>query len=269
MNTPSDIKQRQQQTWATGDFSMVGAAQVMVGEYLCEAARLRPGERVLDVAPGSGNTALSAARRATDVVGVDFVPALLERARERAAAERLTKRVTFEVGDTENLPFPEHSFDVVLSTFGCMFAPDPQGTARELVRVCRPGGRVGFSAWTPTGMLGRVFEIHAKHVPPPPGMPAPSMWGEEKVVRERFAEVASRFAFERRYHMFRALAPEQWFAFMRKFFGPTMVTWDALGEPGREAFSSDVLATVAEFNQSGDETLMAPGEYLESVITLR
>jgi ubiquinone/menaquinone biosynthesis C-methylase UbiE len=258
-----------QQTWATGDFSMVGAAQVMVGEYLCEAVRLRPGERVLDVATGSGNTAISAARRVTEVVGIDFVPALLERARERAEAERLTKRVTFELGDAENLPVPDHSFDVVLSTFGCMFAPDPVRTTKEMARVCRPGGRIGISAWTPAGLIGRMFTIHARHVPPAPGLQSPSLWGDENVVRERFAGIAAKFSFERRVHIFRALTPEQWFGFMCKFFGPTMVAWDALDESGREAFSKDLLANAAQFNQSGDETLMAPGEYLESVITLR
>jgi ubiquinone/menaquinone biosynthesis C-methylase UbiE len=193
----------------------------------------------------------------------------LDRARERAEAERLTKRVTFELGDAENLPVPDHSFDVVLSTFGCMFAPDPVRTTKEMVRVCRPGGRIGISAWTPAGLIGRMFTIHARHVPPAPGLQSPSLWGDENVVRERFAGLAAKFSFERRVHIFRALAPEQWFGFMCKFFGPTMVAWEALDERGREAFSKDLLANAAEFNQSGDQTLMAPGEYLESVITLR
>lgn len=258
-----------QQVWATGDFSMVGAAQVMVGEYLCEAVRLRPGERVLDVATGSGNTAISAARRVTEVVGVDFVPALLDRARERAEAERLTKRVTFEIGDAEHLPFPDHSFDVVVSTFGCMFAPDPMRTAQELTRVCRSGGRIGISCWTLPGMIGRMFEMLARHVPPAPGLASPALWGDEAMVRERFANVAGKFAFERRVHIFRALAPGQWLGFMQKFFGPMTVTWEALDEAGRDGLGREILAMVAEFNQSGDETMMAPGEYLESVITLR
>ena len=258
----------QQETWAAGDFAMIGTGVTLVGELLSEAVRLRAGERVLDVATGSGNTALAAARRATDVVGVDFVPALLERARERAHAERM-KRVTFEIGDAESLPFPEHSFDVVLSTFGCMFAPNPAVAAREMVRVCRAGGRLGITAWTPGGLWGRVFAIHARYLPDAAGVAAPVLWGEESIVRERFGENAAQFSFMRRSQIFRARTADQWLAFLREFFGPTVVLWARLDEAGRERFSREVLDTVAEFNQSGDQTLFVPAEYLESVITLK
>jgi ubiquinone/menaquinone biosynthesis C-methylase UbiE len=152
MNDLSSFRQQQQQIWATGDFSRVGAGQVIVGEMLCEAVELHAGESVLDVATGAGNTALAAARRGCRVTGIDFVPELLERGRERAAAERLT--VTFQEGEADKIPFPDSSFDAVLSTFGAMFAPDPQVTADELLRVCRGGGRIGMANWTPDGMIG-------------------------------------------------------------------------------------------------------------------
>jgi SAM-dependent methyltransferase len=150
-----------------------------------------------------------------------------------------------------------------------MFAPDSIRTTQEMVRVCRPGGRIGFAAWTPGGMLGKIFQIHSRYAPPPPGLPPPSLWGDEKVVRERFADHAASFAFTLRHHMFRAPLPEQWFAFMKKFFGPTNLAWEALDDAQRVEFEREVLAAAAEHNISGDEKLMARGEYLESVITLK
>ncbi len=138
-----------------------------------------------------------------------------------------------------------------------------------MVRVCGAGGRIGFAAWTPGGMLGKIFQIHARYAPPPAGLPAPSLWGEERVVRERFANHAVSFSFTLRHHMFRAPLPEQWFAFMKKFFGPTNLAWDALDDTQRVEFEREVLAAAAEFNTSGDEKLIARGEYLECVITLK
>ena len=160
------LKERQQQMWAAGDFSMIGVGQV------------------LDVATGSGNTALAAARRHCDVIGVDYVPTLLERGRERAAAERLP--VTFREGDTEHLPFPDGAFDVVLSTFGVMFAPNQAQAARELLRVCRPGGKIGLANWTPDGFTGQGSRITAEYIPPPPGLSPPRRWGTEEGLRALF-----------------------------------------------------------------------------------
>jgi len=257
-----------QQVWASGDLSRIGVGSVLVGELLCESAGLRAGERVLDVATGSGNTALAACRRACKVVGVDFVPALLERARERANAERF-KHVTFQEGDVQALPFPDHAFDVVLSTFGHMFAEDPAKAAAEMARVCRPGGRVAFACWTPTGSNGSMFGVIAKYDPPPPNVPAPVLWGEEAVVRERFAQYARDFTFERRYHIGRSYSAVDWFNFMREFFGPLRVAWEKLDDTRREALTGDLLASVARFNQSGDETLLVPSEYLASVVMLK
>jgi ubiquinone/menaquinone biosynthesis C-methylase UbiE len=264
MSTPHSA----QQAWAAGDFSKIGASGVIVGELLCDAIRLHANERVLDVATGAGNTALAAARRSTDVVGVDFVPALLERARERAHAERL-QRLRFELAENTALPFLNGSFDVVLSTFGHMFSPDPAQVTAEMVRVCRPGGRIGFAAWTPQGFNGGMFRTNAKYNPPPAGVPAPVLWGEESGVRERFAPYADEFRFERRFLTFRAPTAGDWLAYMREHFGPTRVLWEKLDGPQREAHTREMLELLAQFNQSGDATLFVPAEYLETVIVLR
>src|ERR671919_1376041 len=178
------IKSRQRDVWAAGDFGMIAWNTAFVGEVLCEEVDLRAGQRVLDVACGTGNTALSAGRRFCEAVGVDFVPALIERARERAAAERLP--TTFEVADAENLPFEDASFDVVLSIFGSMFAPDQERAAAELVRVCRPGGRIGLANWTPEGFVGQMLRAVGGYVPPPAGVRSPVEWGKESRLRELF-----------------------------------------------------------------------------------
>lgn len=260
------LKRRQQKAWSAGDFSRVGVASPIVGELLCEAVRLQAGERVLDIATGAGSTAISAARRATEVTGVDFVPALLARGRERAAAEGV--RVQFLEGDTEALPFPDASFDVVLSTFGHMFAPDQVQAASEMTRVCRPGGRVGFTAWTPQGFTGNMFRINGKYAGSSPA-PPPVLWGEEMVVRERFAARAKEFRFERRYLTFRAHTPEEWMAHMRQFFGPTRTLWESLDEGAREALTADTTALIGTFNRSTNGTMLVDAEYLETVIELR
>ena len=158
------VKNRQQQTWAAGNYAVFAAPFMIVSETLCEAVDLRAGSRVLDVACGAGNTALAAARRFAEAVGVDYVPALLARGRERAAAERLP--VAFQEGDAEALPFPDASFDVVLSTFGVMFAPDQARAAAELLRVCRPGGTIGLANWTPEGFTGQSSAIRNRYAPP-------------------------------------------------------------------------------------------------------
>ena len=199
MSTPelAAIKQRQQQAWAAGDFAVVGTGQQIVGEALCEAVDLRAGSRVLDVACGAGNTALAAARRFAEVVGVDYVPALLARGRERAAAERLP--VAFQEGDAEALPFPDASFDVVLSTFGVMFAPDQAQAAAELLRVCRPGGTIGLANWTPEGFTGQSSAIRNRYAPPPPGLAPPGRWGTEDGVRALLGEGVADVRAERRW----------------------------------------------------------------------
>jgi SAM-dependent methyltransferase len=257
------VKVRQQQMWATGDYAEVGARLQIVSEMLCEAVDLRAGERVLDVATGSGNTALAAARRFCDVTGIDYVPALLERGRERAEAERLP--VDFREGDAEQLDLPDTSFDVVLSTFGQMFAPDQQRTASEMLRVCRSGGRVGMANWTPEGFIGEIFRTIGRHVPPPPGVAPPARWGTEDGLRDLFGDGVSSMDVARRTYVFRFLSPEHWLEFFQTHYGPTVTAFGRLDAAGQAGLGGDILDVLRRFNRSESETLAVPSEYLEVV----
>jgi ubiquinone/menaquinone biosynthesis C-methylase UbiE len=257
------IKSVQRAMWAKGDFGMIAWNTVFVGELLCEAVELRAGERVLDVACGSGNVALSAGRRFCEASGIDFVPALIERARERAAAERLP--VAFHEGDAEQLPFPDQSFDVVLSTFGCMFAPDQERAAAELLRVCRPGGRIGLANWTPDGLWGQLFRLHAQYLPPPPGLRSPPLWGKEGHLRDLLGDGVRELRTTPRKALFRERSARHWLDYFRAYFGPTIRVFETLDEAGRERFGRDIEETLQRFNRPGEATLAAEAEYLEVV----
>jgi SAM-dependent methyltransferase len=257
------IKSRQRDVWATGDFGMIAWNTAFAGEVLCEEIDLRAGQRVLDVACGTGNVALSAGRRFCPAVGVDFVPALIERARERAAAERLP--VTFEVADAENLPFEAASFDTVISIFGSMFAPDQEKAAAELLRVCRPGGRIGLANWTPDGMWGRLFKLHAQYLPPPPGVRPPPVWGTEARLAELFGDSWRDLRLQKRKALFRAPSAQGWFDFFRTWFGPMITVLNALDDDGRKRFERDIVAVLESVNRVDDGTLVAEAEYLEVV----
>src|SRR5204862_6314103 len=182
------LKTRQRTAWASGDYAIIGTTLQIVGESLAEACDLRTDERVLDVAAANGNATLAAARRGCRVVSTDYGGALPERGAGRAAAERL--QVSFQQADAEALPFEDASFDAVVSTFGVMFAPDHATSASELLRVCRPGGRIGLANWTPEGFIGQLFKTLGRHVPPPAGALPPSLWGTEAHVRSLFGERA-------------------------------------------------------------------------------
>jgi ubiquinone/menaquinone biosynthesis C-methylase UbiE len=259
----ASIKARQQQTWATGDYSRVGNRLLLMAELLCEAVDLRPGARVLDVAAGSGNAALAAARRFCSVTGVDYVPELLDRARERAAAEGLT--ATFTEGDAEDLPFPDASFDVVLSTLGVMFAPDQERAAAELLRVCRPGGAIGLTCWTPEGFIGQLFALVARYAPPPPGLRPASRWGTEAGLRELLGDRVTFPHMVRRAWPFRYPCAAFYQQYFRTFYGPTVRAFAALDPVDQRRLAAEIERLVAQFNRSGDETMIVPADYLEVV----
>lgn len=258
------IKARQKAAWATGDFSVVGMTLQIVGEQLCEAADVRAGEKVLDAACGNGNATLAAARRFATVTGLDFVPALLDNARERAAAERLV--LDLHEGDAENMPFPDASFDVVLSTYGIMFTPDQERMARELARVCRPGGRIGLANWTPEGFIGQLFKVLGRHVAPAPGLSSPALWGTKARLETLFADTAARITATPRDFMFRYLSADHFLDVFRTYYGPVNRAFAALDAKGQAALAEDILALCARFDRSGGASLVVPGEYLEVVI---
>ncbi len=263
----AEIKERQQRAWASGDYAVFGAALLVMGELLCEAVDLRPGQKVLDVATGSGNTALAAARRSCEATGIDYVPALLERGRERAAVERL--EVVFREGDAENIPFPDASFDVVLSTIGVMFAPDQKKAAGELLRVCRPGGKIGLANWTPESFAGVMPGVFGRYVPPPPGLEPPTLWGNEERVRELLGSGVVGLRATRRSFVFRYRSVRHYLEVLQTHLGPTRQTFQALDPTERENLADDLADLVGRFNRSGDETMIVPSDYLEVVAVRR
>jgi ubiquinone/menaquinone biosynthesis C-methylase UbiE len=259
------IKARQQATWASGDFAVVGTTLQIVGESLAEAADVKAGERVLDVAAGNGNATLAAARRFAVVTSTDYVPSLLDRGRERAAAERLD--VTFEVADAEALPYADGSFDVALSTFGAMFTPEHKRAAGELARVVRAGGRIGMANWTPEGFLGAVFRTIAAHVAPPKGLQSPMLWGTEAHLRELFGTAAARIDATRRHFAFRYRSAAHFVDVFRRYYGPTHKAFGALDEAGQRALDADLTALLDRWN-TREGSLVIPAEYLEVVVTV-
>jgi len=258
------VKNKQHLAWSAGDYAVVGTTLQIVGESLCEALDLRAGERVLDVAAGNGNATLAAARRWCDVVSTDYVPTLLERGRARASAEGLP--VKFEQADAENLPYPDHSFDAVLSTFGVMFTPDQDKAAAEMARACKPGGRIGLANWTPSSFVGEIFKTMGKYVVPPAGMKSPALWGTEARLQELFDGRLDSISIERRDFVFRYHSAAHWLEVFRTFYGPMQKAFGALDTAKQEALNADLIALAESFNRATDGTLVAPSEYLEVVI---
>lgn len=258
------IKQRQQVAWSSGDYAVVGTTLQIVGEQLCEAVDLRSDERVLDVAAGNGNATLAAARRFAHVTSTDYVESLLDHGRERAAADHLD--VTFQRADAEALPFGTASFDVVLSTFGVMFAPNQQQAANELLRVCRPGGRIGLANWSPQSFIGVLFRTIGHYVPPAPGLRSPALWGDAAHLESMFGSGAMVAGQTRRF-VFRYRSPRHWVETFRTYYGPVLKAFDALDAQGRIALEAELYALLERFNTATDGTLVAPSDYLEAVIT--
>lgn len=260
------VTQVQQGIWSKGDFAMVASLVFNASESLAEDLAIVPGERVLDVACGSGNGAISAARRSWGgTVGADYVPALLERGRERAAAERL--EVEFVEADAQELPFGEASFDVTMSIFGAMFAPDQPKTAAELLRVTRPGGRIGMANWTAEGSVGQMFQTISKHAPPPPGVESPLHWGNEDAVRELLGDAVSEIRFQRRLSRQPFRSADHYIEFFRTYFGPTQTAYERVGPEGEEALTNDLRTFLEGANTAGDRAMVLEAEYLQLIAT--
>lgn len=260
------VTQLQQQIWSKGDFAHVAPVVQFVAERLVDAVDVLPDERVLDVACGSGNTALAAARCFGRVTGVDFVPALLEHGRARAAAELL--EVEFVEGDAQELPFPDATFDVVLSTFGAMFAPDQEKTAAELLRVTKPGGRIGMANWVPGDFVDDVFRTTTKHLPPPPGLTPPVAWGTEERLRELFGDGISEVRVTRQVSTQRFRSVDHFLEFFRRWFGPTIAAFEQVGPDGEQALADDLKAVAAKYNRAGERAAAIAAQYAQ-VIAIR
>jgi ubiquinone/menaquinone biosynthesis C-methylase UbiE len=258
------VKTRQQAAWSAGNYAVVGTTLQIVGENLCEALDLRSATRVLDVAAGNGNATLAAARRWCNVTSTDYVPSLLECGRERAQAEG--HAIQFQQADAENLPFADASFDAVMSTFGVMFTPNQEKAARELARVCKPGGKIGLANWTPESFIGQLFKTIGKYIPPAPGVKSPGLWGTQPRLEELFGDVARDIRSTVRQFTFRYRSPTHWVEVFRTYYGPINRTFAALDVDKEAGFTRDLLTLIGRCNRSGDRTLVLPSEYLEVVI---
>ncbi len=257
------IKLKQQATWASGDYAVVGTTLQLVGERLVEAVDLRAGEKVLDVAAGNGNATLAAARHFADVTSSDYVAALLERGEERAQAERL--HVRFAQADVEDLPFNDNQFDVVLSTFGVMFAPNHQQSASEMSRVTRKGGRIGLANWTPEGFIGQLFKIIGKYVAPPAGVQSGALWGTAAHLEGLFP--GHKIEATSRIFNFRYKSAAHFIEIFRNFYGPTHKAFLSLDAEKQAALAADITALLLSLNRGGEHSLLVPSEYLEAVVT--
>lgn len=267
MNAPVDfaaLKARQQLAWNTGDYAVIGTTLQIVGESLAEACDLKTDERVLDVAAGNGNATLAAARRGCIVTSTDYVGSLLERGAERSRAERF--EVAFQAADAEALPFPDASFDVALSTFGVMFAPDHATAAAELARVVRPGGRIGLANWTPDSLIGRMFKVLGRYVPPPSGVPAPSLWGTEDHLRTLFGDAGAALQITPRRFAFRYRSASHFIDVFRTWYGPVNKAFSTQVPEKAEALAGELTELLEGLNQAGPTSLVVPSEYLEVVV---
>jgi len=261
------LKIKQQAAWSSGNYAIVGTTLQIVGEELCEALDLRSASKVLDVAAGNGMITLAAARRWCDVTSTDYVPALLEAGRTRAAAEGLS--IDFIEADAENLPFDNDSFDTVVSTFGVMFTPNQDKAAAELLRVLKRRGHIGLANWTPEGFIGQVFKTLGKYLPPPTGARSPALWGTRARLTELFGSEASSIKAEPRTFNFRYRSPEHFLDVFKTFYGPVLKAFAALEPTKREELQDDLHALIVRMNRAGDGTMIVPSEYLEVVITKR
>jgi SAM-dependent methyltransferase len=263
----ASLKERQRAVWSAGDYALIGSTLQIVGENLCEALDLSAGARVLDIAAGNGNASLAAARRWCDVTSTDYVPALLARGKARAAANGL--HIAFEEADAEALPFADASFDAVLSTFGVMFTPDQDKAAAEMLRVCRPGGKIGLANWTPDGFVGQIFKVIGRYLPPPAGSRSPALWGTRERLGELFGAGAASIAAPARDFMFRYRSPDHFIEMFSSYYGPVRMAFSRVNEAERPRLRADLVALIDRLNGAKDGSMIVPGEYLEVVINKR
>jgi SAM-dependent methyltransferase len=259
------IKSKQKATWGSGDYGRIGITLQITGEALCEAMDLRSGQSVLDVAAGNGNVSLAAARRFCKVVSTDYVLALLEQSRIRAMADRLA--IDYREADAEALPFEDASFDNVVSTFGVMFAPNQHQAAAELLRVCKPGGKIGLANWTPDSFVGQIFKTVGRHVPPPAGVNSAAAWGTEAFLDKQFGEQASKIEVTHRKFTFRYHSPDHWLDIFSTFYGPMVKAFEAIDDTTKEVLRDELKSLIKRYDRSTDGTMVVPSEYLEVVIS--
>ena len=261
------LKTRQQAAWSSGNYAIVGTTLQIVGVQLCEALDIKGGANVLDVAAGNGMASLAAARRWCDVTSTDYVPTLLDQGRARAAAEGAS--IEFREADAENLPFGDNSFDVVLSTFGVMFAPNQDRAASELLRVCKPKGKIGLANWTPDGFIGQVFKTLGKYLPPPAGVKSPALWGTRPRLNELFSDGVSMIRAEPRLFNFRYRSPEHFMDVFKTYYGPVLKAFAALDPEKQRQLHDDLHALIVRTNRATNGSMVVPSEYLEIVVTKR
>jgi ubiquinone/menaquinone biosynthesis C-methylase UbiE len=259
------LKSRLKTTWEAGDFSEVARHIETVAEEFVGRLNVQPGMKVLDVASGSGNLAVVASRNGANVTGIDIADNLVEAAKKRA--DQLGLDIKFEQGDAEALPYEDDTFDLVMTMYGAMFAPRPEIVASELVRVCKPGGRIAMANWTPEGFAGQMFKLGGKYVPPPP-MPPPVQWGVPEIVAERFGDrVTDLRTTPRMADMIFEYGPDQVVELFKTYFGPTVMALKAMGEENHEAFTRDLVDLWERNNTQTDGTTRVKSEYLEVIAT--
>jgi SAM-dependent methyltransferase len=261
------LKARQQATWSSGDYAVIGTTLQIVGEQMAEAMDFRAGQSVLDVAAGNGNLTLAAARRWCEVTSTDYVESLLAQGRKRAEAEGL--QIKFQVADAEDLPFADASFDAVASTFGVMFTPDQDKAAAEMLRVCKRGGKIGLANWTPAGFVGQMFKTIGKYVPPHAGLKSPALWGTRERLGELFSDGVASINAETRNFVFRYRSSEHFIDVFKMYYGPMLKAFETLDDVRQHDLKGDLQALTARMNKADDGTMVVPGEYLEIVITKR
>ena len=269
MNAPlpdiSQLKQKMKDTWIAGDFGVIARYAEEAEIEFVDRLKIKPGAQVLDVACGTGNTAIPAAQAGANVVGVDIAPNLIAQAKERARGAGVSAE--FREGDAESLIFDDHSFDVIISVFGAMFAPRPEKVAAEFLRVCKPGGLIAMGNWVPTGFVGKMFALSSKHVPPPPGIPAPSQWGDESIVRERFKGASKIECTPISFRFKYPFPPKDVVSLFREYFGPTRVAFSRLDPAGQQAFAADMERLWTENNAATNGETDIPAEYLQVYVT--